>query len=183
MLRQPLAGILVAAALAGFPGASQATSGNACIAAAADMELAAKTSFQTALRDLVVRENPGFESLASLNMELQIALAQSRRARLVHLLHTDPARLTTNSGMSQLSNFDWTKADAASLVRTDDRQRALAARIASLIMRNNGHRQWPELRRYFAETLATLTEFKAIMAQMRQDRGSAARHLQTCRSN
>jgi len=181
MLRKPLASALLAATLAGFSTASQATQFNDCITAAVATDLAAKTAFQTALRDLLVREKPGFRGLANLNMDLQIALAQSRQTRLVHLVHTDPSRLAAGGDISQLSNFDWTSEDAARLAQADSHHRKLADNILKLTQRNNGHPQWPELRRYFAEVLATLPEFTAIMANLRDGRRKAEQQLQICR--
>ena len=77
-----------------------------CVGDAAAGDFDAKKEYQTTLRDLIVRHRPEFESLASLNMELQIALAEAGKARFRYLLKHSPRRIRTDGGLSKFTNFD-----------------------------------------------------------------------------
>lgn len=134
-----------------------------CVGDAAARDFEAKKEFQAALRDLIVRHRPEFESLASLNMELQIAYAQMRKAKFRYLLKHSPARIRTDGGLSKFTNFEWTKEDSERFAGEDAGYRQLEQRKAKLAKANNGHPDWPKLREYFHGELGQRPQFGALM--------------------
>ena len=61
----------------------------ACVRELAKRDLAGKTTFQEGVRDLIAAGKREFGDLAKFHMELQVALAQSRAARLRFLTGRD----------------------------------------------------------------------------------------------
>lgn len=57
-----------------------------CVRKAASEALRAKKAFQRDMRDIIVEKRPKFMSVATVNMELQILLAERRRAMFEYLL-------------------------------------------------------------------------------------------------
>ncbi len=149
-----LVGLLTPSSAAGFA---------ECVVDAAAREFEAKKEFQAALRDLIVRHRPEFKSLASLNMELQIALAEAGKARFRYLLKHSPRRIRTDGGLSKFTNFDWSKEDSERFARQDAGYRLLEQRTAKLAIANNGHPDWPKLREFFRGALRKRPEFAAMM--------------------
>jgi len=134
-----------------------------CVRDATARDFDAKKEYQTALRDLIVRHRPEFESLASLNMELQIAYAQMRKAKFRYLLKHIPARIRTDGGLSKFTNFDWSKEDSERFAGEDAGYRQLEQRKAKLAKANNGHPDWPKLREFFHGELGKRPEYAAMM--------------------
>ena len=153
-----------------------------CIADVARSDFSAKKAFQVGLHDLIVREKPKFAELADLNMRLQIALAQSRRMRIGHLLQTDLERLDTKHGMSRFTNFDWSAADTSALIQANARFEALTSEITGLKSRNNGHSDWPALRKFFAGELAQNPGYKVLLSAFQDARKLSGQRLLKCRA-
>jgi len=142
-----------------------------CVRDGANKALEAKTAFQSDLRDLIAKKRPEFESLATVSMELQVLLAEARRAKFDYLLRHDANRIDTTKGFVRFSNFEWSEADSAKLIAENSSFAELEGRISALRERNDNDTDWPELRAYFRSELGLSSDFKAIMArfQARQD--------------
>lgn len=123
---------------------------------------------------------PGFEALAALNRDLQLALAESRAAKFAYLLKNDPDRIETNSTLSAFRNFDWAERDEATPHRGSEMYRALAGRIAELRGRGDGHSGWPKLRAFFAEGLAASTAYRDLAARLAENDRAVAALVETC---
>ena len=81
---RPLGGAflaLTAFLFLGPPVLAQDGAFESCVRELAERDLAGKTAFQEAVRDLIAAQKPEFEPLASLHMAHQIALAQVRAAQ------------------------------------------------------------------------------------------------------
>jgi hypothetical protein len=160
--------------------AAQDSAFAACVQDLAARDLAGKTAFQEAVRDLIVAHRPDFEPLASLHMSHQIALARARAAKMAHLLAHDPERIDTGS-LAKFRNFDWTPADEAALVEEDPAAERLLARAAALGRKNDGHPDWPRLREFVRAELSPDPAFRALMAELAQNDRAVRKGLRNCR--
>ena len=152
----------------------------ACVRELAQRDLAGYTAFQERLRDLAVAGKPEFEELAELQMQLQIAYARARTARLGFLAAHDPQRVDTAS-LSKFRNFDWSAADDAAMAAQDPGAGEFAARIAVLRGKNDGHRDWPELREFMRAELMPDPAFGALMADFAKTDDALREGLKDCR--
>ena len=163
-------------------GASASTSAFvACASHAAATNLEAQTRFQQQLRDHVADTRPALVPLATLNMDLQIALAELRRAKIEYLLARNPDRIETRLGFARFTNFGWSETDETKFLAESDENKAMQERVAQLSARNNGHADWPELRKYFRDMLGIDEGFKAIMAEKSANRRNVEELLEGCR--
>jgi hypothetical protein len=153
-----------------------------CVRRVAAQDLAAKRDYQASLRALVVNKRPDFAALAKLNMDLQIALAEARKAQLDYLSEHQPKRIDTAEGLSKFTNFDWSTADDAKLTQADSAYRQLNERITGLKETNNGHPDWPAMRELFRGDLAQSRGFKALMAGFATRQNAVESMLGGCRA-
>lgn len=151
-----------------------------CVRDAASEDLANKTEFQRGLRDLVVQKRPEFESLATVNMEFQILLAERRRAKFDHLLKHDPNRIDTTNGLVQFSNFEWFNEDSARFMDESSSYRDLEFRISTRQEQNNDHPDWPDLRQHFRSELSQSPDFKALMARFQTRQSNVEAGIAQC---
>ncbi len=147
-----------------------------CVRELAERDLAGKMAFQQGLRDLIAARKPEFEELAELQMQLQIAYARARTARLGFLAARDPQRIDTSS-LTKFRNFDWSAADDAAMAAQDPGAGELVARIAVLRGENDGHCDWPKLR---AELMPG-PAFRALMADFANTDDALRESLKDCR--
>ena len=152
-----------------------------CARDAAGRELAAKTGFQRGLRDLIVRQRAAFKPLADVNMALQIAYAEARRAKFDYLLKHDAGRVDTTAGLSRFTNFAWSDADTEKLRAESRLYQALEKRLATLKEQNNAHPDWPQMRQYIRGTLAQSPDFKILMARFQARQKEVAAMISKCR--
>ena len=151
-----------------------------CIEQAAAMDLAAKTAYQTELRDLVVATRSDFTFLADISMTFQITLAQLRAAKIGWLSHQGDARLTTTQGASAFTNFEWSIEDNTAFAAADPAHADLVAKAAQWREMNDNHKVWPSFRAWFGEALASSDELAAITGQLVTARNQLEVHLATC---
>jgi hypothetical protein len=151
-----------------------------CIRALAERDLAGKTAFQEAVRDLIAAQKPEFEPLASLHSAHQIALAQVRAAQLAYLPAHDPGRIDTWS-LSKFRNFDWSAADDAAFAAQDPEAGRLLARVAELREKNDGHPDWPRLREFVRDELSPGPAFRALIADLSVHDRAVRKGLKDCR--
>lgn len=152
-----------------------------CVRDAASKHLMAKRQYQGNLRDLIVENHPEFQSLANVNMELQILLAEARQVMFEYLLAHDPDRIDTNNGVSRFSNFDWFDEDSTKLVEESVSYRELDSRISTLQEQNNSHGDWPKLREYFGKELIQTPEYRALAARLQTRQSEVAAAIALCR--
>ena len=151
-----------------------------CVQELAKSDLAGKTTFQEGVRDLVAARKPEFEELADLHSEFQIVLAQARAVRLAFLVEHDPGRIETES-LAKFRNFDWSAADDAAFAARHPEGGPLAARIADLRRKNDGHRDWPKLREFMRAELMPDPAFRALMADIAKNDRAVRKGLRDCR--
>ncbi|UCH73121.1 MAG: hypothetical protein JSU82_12240 [Rhodospirillales bacterium] len=179
------AALLAVATLAAFliaqPAApARADTRAACLQRAAAEDLAGKADFQHGLFRLIVDGKPEFAALAALNRDLQIALAQAQAARFAYLVKNDPDRIETKGTLSEFRNFEWSETDETALRGESESYRALAARIVAQRRRSNGHCDWPQLRAYFAEGLATGPAYRTLIDGVGESDAAVAALIDSC---
>lgn len=152
-----------------------------CVRDAASKHLTAKRQYQGDLRELIVENRPEFQSLANVNMELQILLAEARQAMFEYLLAHDPDRIDTNNGVTRFSNFDWFDEDSTKLMEESGTYRELDSRISTLQEQNNSHRDWPKLREHFRNELSQTPEYRALAARLQTRQNEVAAAIALCR--
>ena len=154
----------------------------ACVAEVTARDLDATVAFQRGLRDLILRDKPEYEALASLNMELQVAMFEARALETAYLARRDPARIKTTEGLSAFRNFDWTEQDAAALARESSDYRAQRENVARLRASSDGHPDWPALRDHFGMQVRPDPAYKALKARLSDGGAGLGRALQACRA-
>lgn len=152
-----------------------------CVRGAASAMLAASTEFQRGLRDLVVRHRPEFDALATISRDLQVKLAELRRAEIDYLLSHDRDRINTGNGLSRFSNFGWSDADTDKFARESEPFRRLSTEAAALRKANDTHPDWPAMRNYFRSGLNASPDFKALMDRLRRAHSAVEARLAGCR--
>lgn len=152
-----------------------------CVRDAASEDLAAKTDFQRELRDLLVQQRPEFESLATVNMELQTQYAEVRRAKFDYLLEHDPGRVDAANGLSKFTNFGWSDGDKALFMEESGSYRDLEARLSELRLQNNRHADWPKMRAYVRSELSQHPDFTSLVAGFQTRQGEIGAMIAQCR--
>ena len=181
-IRKACGAALTVAAFLSFAPLAQAQDSAfaSCVREVGERDLADKTAFQQGLRDLIAITKPEFEELAELQMQLQIAYARARAARLGYLATRDPERVDTAS-LTKFRNFDWSAADDAAMAAQDPGAGELAARIAVLRGENDGHRDWPKLREFMRAELMPDRAFRALMEDFAKTDDALRESLKDCR--
>ena len=180
MGKAKLTAIALAAALATAPAPAQAADFATCVASVSQDYAAAKTRYQQDLRDLIVAEQPDLMPLADINMQLQSALAEARHLKMLHLIGTDPKRITADQGLSRFANFDWSDQDTATLAASSDAFRAIDEHTRALKQQNNGHDQWPALRTFAQGPMLKHPGFKSLTERFIATNTSLADRLKAC---
>ena len=140
-----------------------------CAQDIANKDFIAKQAFQTELRDMIVGPRPDFKELADINMDLQIAYAEFRKAKLVYLLEHDPERIKITGGLSKFSNFDWSEKDQRKFVQANGAHALLAEKVEKLKKANNSHPDWGKMRGYMRGVLSKKPEFEKLMSNFFAD--------------
>lgn len=169
-------GGLIAAAI-GFAGPVMAD----CRIDAADLDLATKKRFQQDFFNAVVIARPEFTEVARANLDLQLAMATSRRLKLTHLARTAPERLVTNRGVSAFSNADWTRGDDKALRAADPAYDQLVAQIATLSSANQRHPDWPALRQWARNDPDGRATVIRLAGELQERQAEVAEALSACR--
>ena len=151
-----------------------------CVRETASANLAAKNEFQRGLRNLIVQQQPEFETLATISQNLQLRLAEARLAKYDYLLKHARERINIKEGLSRFSNFDWSDEDTDKLKEESHSYRALEAQIAVLQTKNNSHPDWPKLRAYFRSSLNSSVEFKDLMTRFQVQQNDVEATLTNC---
>ncbi|NKB49902.1 MAG: hypothetical protein GKS02_11155 [Alphaproteobacteria bacterium] len=151
-----------------------------CVRAAATANLDAKTQYQRDLRDLIVTQRPEFEALATINQDLQIGLAQSRRAKYDYLLDHDRERIDTSNGISRFSNFRWSLTENENFKADDSSYRDLEARVDGLQEQSTDHPDWPALREFFRAVLRPSPLSADLIEGLVTRQGEIAATLKNC---
>jgi hypothetical protein len=128
------------------------------------------------LRDLIVKTKPSLLSVATLDMERQLALIDRRQAQFQYLVHTDASRVHTGEGLASLRNFDWTEADARTLRQRSPDYAVLERNVLEREGEAQAEQDWSALRGYVRTSLSKTPQFQRLIKRL-EDRELATEHL------
>ena len=154
-----------------------------CIAQVVEVDVGNSKSYETALRDLIVREAPQYDELAGINWELQSGLVEKRQREIQYLLFTDPERLDVKHTVFKLINFDWNELDTFRMARVAPEYKALTARLEDLQLRNNNHSDWQALRTFVTTTLVGNADYKSLLIKLQKGQKFADTLFKDCKGN
>jgi hypothetical protein len=137
--------------------------------------------WQRDVHALLVKARPDLASLATLEMEHQLALIDRRQARFRHVLRADAGRIHTRDGLAAFRNFDWTEADAGVLRQQNPTYAAIERQVAELEQRVRAHSDWPAMRDYVRATLSVNPQFQALLTRFQERERGLEPVLRTCR--
>lgn len=152
----------------------------ACLTGVGKADLAAKTKFQNALADLVVKNTDGsMDSLASLNRDLQTALAGVRYMELEYVIKNDITRFKDGSTLARFMNFKWTTDDEGNLLSANPDYSALQDKVKALTTKSDNDPGRPALRAKLIELQQT-KDFAKIFADFNAARAKIQDQLINC---
>ena len=122
----------------------------------------ASQEWQRGLRDLIVKMRPDLATLATLEMERQLALIDRRQAQFEYLIRTDVRRVRTSEGLASFRNFDWSEADALVLRQQSPSYAAIERKVGELERQGEARRDWPALRDYVRTSLSSSPQFQDL---------------------
>lgn len=152
-----------------------------CARAVADADLAAKQRYQQGMANLIAAKRPEFREVATLNRDLQIALAQARHMQLLYLLADSPRKVSLSGGLSRFSNFSWSSGDDKSLREANSNYAQLEKHIEVLRRRNDAHDDWSQLRMFARGELSNTPEFQNLMVEFQNARNRIEQRLAGCK--
>jgi hypothetical protein len=151
-----------------------------CTERAYAQDVAAKQDWHRGVRELVAQARPDLATVATLQMEQQLALVNRRQAEFNYLIGANPKRIRTGEGLATFRNFDWTESDALVLRRQSQSYATLANRIADLESQTKSRSDWPALQEYSRTILAGSPQFQRLLETLQVRESGIERLLRTC---
>lgn len=143
----------------------------------------ASREWQHGLRDFLVKLRPDLATLATLEMEHQLALIDRRQAQFQYLLRTDVRRVHTREGLASFRNFDWTEADARVLRQQSSNYVAIERKVVELERQGQARRDWPALHDYVRTSLSASPQFQDLLKRLQERERGIEQLLNGCQSS
>jgi hypothetical protein len=154
----------------------------ACVERVYAEGVTAKQAWHVSLRDLTAQMRPDLSTLATLDMNQQLALMERRRAQFRYLVQVDPTRIHTREGLSAFQNFEWTDADARNMRQRSPSYVGLEAKITELARQTSGQADWHILQEYARTAVVISPRFQDALHRLQARESVVERHLQGCPS-
>jgi hypothetical protein len=154
-----------------------------CAARAYAQAASASRDWQHDFRDLIVKMRPDLATIATLEMEHQLALINRRQAQFQYLIQTDGRRVRTHEGLSAFRNFDWTEGDARVLRQQNPDYVAMERTVVDLERQGRARRDWPALGDYVRTSLSASPQFQALLKRFRDRERGIEQLLKSCQSS
>jgi hypothetical protein len=151
-----------------------------CAESAYAQAASASQEWQHGLRDLIAKGRPDLTTLATLEMERQLALIDRRQAQFQYLLRTDVRRIRTSEGLASFRNFDWSETDARVLRQQSPNYVAIERKVVELERQGEARRDWPALRDYMRTSLSPSPQFQDLLKGLRGRELGIERLLKSC---
>ena len=151
-----------------------------CAERAYAQAVSASQEWQHGLRDVLVKVRPDLATLATLEMERQLALIDRRQAEFQYLLGTDVRRVHTGEGLAAFRNFDWTEADARVLRQQSSSYVAIERKVAELERQGQGRGDWPALRDFVRTSLTASPQFQDLLKRLQKRERGIEELLKVC---
>ena len=151
-----------------------------CAERAYAQAVAASQEWQHALRDLSVELRPDLATVATLEMERQLALLDRRHAQFRYLLRADIGRLHPRGGLATFRNFDWKETDARILRQQSSDYVALDHKVVDLERQVEGRRDLPMLKDYVRTSLSATPQFQDLLKRFQEREQGIEGFLKSC---
>ncbi|MEM1048391.1 MAG: hypothetical protein AAGL24_19730 [Pseudomonadota bacterium] len=153
----------------------------ACLKGVVDSRQTAFVAFQSALHDLLIRDNPEFAEVAAVNRDMQVTLNALRSIRLSFMIETDPERFRDLDGLSAFMNLHMDEAAERTLESRNADYRDLLAERARHKERTSAQTNWDAVRSRFRAMTAEDPDYAAAVEQHQTAYGAAEERLSDCR--
>lgn len=140
----------------------------------------ASQEWQHGLRDFIVKGRPDLATLATLEMEHQLARIDRRQEQFRYLLRTDVRRVHTGEGLASFRNFDWTDADTRALRQRSPSYLAIERKVVELERQGQARHEWPALRDYVRTSSSASPQFQDLLKRLRERERGIERLLKSC---
>ena len=164
----------------GLCGPARAETFPECAGRAYAQAASASREWQHGLRDVLVKVRPDLATLATVEMEHQLALIDRRHAQFRHLLRTDVGRVHTREGLATFRNFDWTEADARVLRQQSSSYVATERKVAELERESQARGDWPAMRDYVRTSLSANPQFQDSLKRLQERERRIEQVLRSC---
>ena len=172
--------VVVAAVFVGLCIPARAETFPECALRAYAQAASASQEWQHGLRDLIVKIRPDLATVATLEMEHQLARINRRQAQFRYLIQTDGRRVQTREGLTSFRNFDWTEADARVLRQQNADYIAIEGNVVELERQGQARRDWPALRDYVRTSLSASPQFQDLVKRLRDRERGIGQLLESC---
>lgn len=172
--------VTVAVVFVGLSVPARAGTFPACAERAYAQAASASQQWQHGLRDFIVKVRPDLATLATLEMEQQLARIDRRQAQFRYLLRTDARRVHTGEGLTSFRNFDWTDADARALRPRSPSYVAIERKVVALERQGQARHDWPALRDYVRTSSSASPQFQDLLKRLRERELGIERLLKSC---
>jgi hypothetical protein len=152
-----------------------------CAERAYAQAVSASQEWQHGLRDVLVKVRPDLATLATLEMEHQLALIDRRHAQFQYLLRTNVGRVDTREGLGTFRNFDWAEADARILRQQSSSYVAIERKVVELERQTQAQRDWPAMRDYVRTSLSASPQFQDSLKRLQERERRIEQLLTSCR--
>jgi hypothetical protein len=175
--------VTVAAVFVGLCVPAHAETFLECAGRAYSQAASASQEWQHGLRDLIVKMRPDLATVATLEMEHQLARINRRQVQFRYLIQTDVRRVQTHEGLTTFRNFDWTEADARGLRQQNSDYVAIERKVVELERQGQARRDWPALRDYVRTFLSASPPFRTLLKRFRDRERGIEQLLKSCQSS
>ena len=151
-----------------------------CVESVYAQDAAAKRDWSRSVRDLNVKARPDLTTLATLDMQHQLALVDRRQAQFSYLIRTEARRIRTRQGLVTFRNFDWTDTDAIVLRQQSPSYATLERKVVDLERQTKGHSDWPTLQDVSRTVLAVTPQFQGLLKRLQASEAAVERLLDGC---
>ena len=151
-----------------------------CAERAYAQAVSASQEWQHGLRDVLVKVRPDLATLATLEMEHQLALIDRRHAQFQYLLRTNVGRVNTREGLGTFRNFDWTEADARIPRQQSSSYAAIERKVAELERQGQPQRDWSAMRDYVRTSLSASPQFQDLLKRLQERERRIEQILTSC---
>lgn len=172
--------VTFAAAFVGLCVPARAETFPECARRAYAQAASASQEWQYGLRDLIVKMRPDLGTVATLEMEHQLARIDRRHSQFRYLIQTDARRVQTREGLTSFRNFDWTDADARVLRQQNADYIGIERKVVELERQGQARRDWPALRDYVRTSLSASAQFQALLKRLRERERGIGQLLESC---
>ncbi|MEM9642704.1 MAG: hypothetical protein AAGA19_14515 [Pseudomonadota bacterium] len=149
-----------------------------CVVAAIDLRQGTAAAFHAEITSLVSAADPALAETARAAEEAQSAMRAVRRARVLHLVASEPAVLTSETTLSEVMNLQGDETSLDALRAANPNFAELEERRTTAIARTQGHPEMERIRTLVRSDLAE--DITAAAERLNTEMARADALLRTC---